>query len=113
MQDTHRSGAPGGAFRGALRVGSTLVLAVIASLTVPASVAGVARWVDARGITTFGDPQLAPSLAEVEAVEIHPANGMVPAVMDPNTAAGQGPRIIRLGLPGKRNKKGWRGDESL
>ena len=105
--------APGGAIRLLLRSTSLLVLAAAGALGSQICSADVVSWVDEKGITQFGDPQLAPHSADVTAVEILPTNSMEPARAASGIRRGAGPTIVKLGLPEKRNKKGWRSDESL
>ena len=87
-------------------------------LSITATTAGadtIARWVDAEGVTHFGDGQFAP--AHAETVKIQPANGMVkpemPATLA-NTRSRGSPAWRMLSLPGKQNAKGRRSrNESL
>lgn len=88
-----------------IRTMGPLLIAVFASA---AQGAEVLRWVDEKGVTHFGDPQLAPLKADTEPVHIAPANGMVPAVAPHLSTTGDGLRVVTLKLEGKRNKKGWR-----
>ena len=69
----------------------------------------ISRWVDAEGVTHFGDGQFAP--ANAETVIIQPANGMVKPEMSltPSARGSQGgPVWTKLSLPEKQNVKGWR-----
>ena len=47
---------------------------VVGSWTPLSFAQGVARWVDANGVTHFGDPQFASATATM--IEIGPTNGM-------------------------------------
>ena len=67
----------------------------------------ISRWVDAEGVTHFGDVQFAPAGAAT--VVVRPANGMeVPEGTDGRSHTANGPHWTRLSLPPKHNKKGWR-----
>ncbi|MCB1686417.1 MAG: DUF4124 domain-containing protein [Pseudomonadales bacterium] len=88
-----------------IRTLGPLLLAAVAGT---AQGAEVVRWVDSKGVTHFGDPQLAPLHADAVPVDIAPANGMVPAVAPGVSSNGEGLRVVTLKLEGKRNKKGWR-----
>ena len=66
----------------------------------------VARWVDAEGVTHFGDPQFASATATM--IEIGPTNGMdVPSAV-PQLSYGR-PRFYRINKAPKVNKGGFRG----
>jgi len=88
----------------------TIVWLLLSTLFFSADLAAaetVARWVDADGITHFGDAQLAPSHAELEIIEA--TNGMeAPEIRSSGTAA-TGPTWSLIPLPPKKNPKGWRG----
>ncbi|MGE0623133.1 MAG: DUF4124 domain-containing protein [Pseudomonadales bacterium] len=85
---------------------SYLILTVALSSAHVAAAETVARWVDANGITHFGDVQLAPPHAELE--RIGPANAMdAPAVQATGSSA-TGPSWSLINRPPKQNPKGWR-----
>lgn len=65
-----------------------LALTILLSAPV-ASAETIARWVDAQGITHFGDPQFAP--ADAGRVEVAPTNGMAVPERVPGRSA-SGPR---------------------
>ncbi len=68
----------------------------------------IARWVDADGVTHFGNPQFAPHDAEPVAVE--PANGMaVPAAVPAASSGSRGPAVVVLEKKANRQTIGWRG----
>lgn len=66
----------------------------------------VARWVDADGITHYGNAQFAPTHAELEVVQ--PANAMDAPTVRPASSASTGPTWSLIPLPPKQNPKGWR-----
>ncbi len=57
----------------ATTIRSTLALFLLLALQ-PVSAESIARWVDADGVTHFGNPQFAPAGAKM--VEVAPTNGM-------------------------------------
>lgn len=67
----------------------------------------VVKWVDADGVTHFGNAQFAPP-GTAEAVELHPANGMdvpeVPAVESPKRF-----QTVVLKRKKRTNPRGFRG----
>ena len=66
----------------------------------------VARWVDADGVTHYGNVQFAPTHAVLEVVG--PANAMdAPEVQNAPPAA-NGPAWSLISRPPKQNPKGWR-----
>lgn len=83
-----------------------LIVAAASAAALPAIGAEVVRWVDADGVTHFGERQFAPS--EHTPVDIAPANGMVPAQY-PGGRTESGPTVIHLERPSMENKRGFRG----
>jgi hypothetical protein len=70
----------------------------------------VVRWVDANGVTHFGNPQFAPP--DAAPVDLEPANGMdVPEYVE--NSRGDGPNVVTLKYKTVENKRGWRGFESF
>ncbi len=79
---------------------------VVVSWTAPSSAQEVARWVDADGVTHFGDPQFASATATM--IKIGPTNGMdVPSAV-PQLSHGR-PRFYQIKKAPKVNKGGFRG----
>lgn len=68
----------------------------------------IARWVDADGITHFGNPQFAPPQA-YEAVYVEPTNGMTAPQAPVTRITSTGPAVVTLERPRMRNKAGFRG----
>lgn len=68
----------------------------------------IARWVDAEGVTHFGNPQFAPGDSrEVTLVDVQPANHMV--VPEVSTAPSAHGRVVVIKKKGKSNPRGWQG----
>ncbi|XOV85655.1 MAG: DUF4124 domain-containing protein [bacterium] len=69
----------------------------------------VATWVDANGVTHFGNPQFAPP-GEAQVVDVKPANGMdVVNTSDVRRAGSNGPRVSVLERTHFENPRGFRG----
>jgi len=91
-----------------------MAIAVAAMLITASSFAtepAIARWVDADGVTHFGNPQFAPPQSH-STVAVNPTNTMaVPAkvVRDPD---GAGPAVFTLDRSKFTNKRGFRGYHS-
>lgn len=69
----------------------------------------IVTWVDAQGVTHFGNPQLAPM--DARAVEVEPANGMAVPQPLPVRSAGSGPVSVVLEKQPNRQLVGWRGHQ--
>ncbi len=82
---------------------------VFAFFSMASSAQDIARWVDEKGVTHFGNPQFAPEKnAGVTLVKVHPTNGMdVPEVA--NAQASARPRIMVVKKKAKSNPRGWQG----
>lgn len=87
----------------------TLIAAAAIALGGATAHAGeIARWVDADGVTHFGNPQFAPHNAEP--VTVDPANGMaVPTAAPASSDGGRGPAVVVLEKKANRQTIGWRG----
>lgn len=87
---------------------ATTVLALaMALVSLPAFAGDIARWVDADGVTHFGNPQFGPRNAEP--VHVEPANGMVAPTPITTTRAGGRPSVVVLEKQPNRDLVGWRG----
>jgi hypothetical protein len=76
--------------------------------TVPvAAGADVVSWVDADGVTHFGDRMFAP--AEHAVVDVKPVNGMEPASYGVAQRSQRGPAVVNLSRTHIKNKRGFRG----
>ena len=81
--------------------------AVLLSTAVPATAGDIVRWMDADGVTHFGNPQFGPSHAEQ--VEVAPANGMdVPEGVTTSSSRG-GPVLVKIDKKPNRQVIGFRG----
>lgn len=68
----------------------------------------IARWVDADGVTHFGNPQFAPDQAVP--VQVTPANRMdVPESLPASATRRGGPSVVVLEKEANRQTRGWRG----
>jgi hypothetical protein len=86
------------------------ILFVIAGIVLASSAkAGeVLKWVDANGVTHFGDRNAAPD-SGADLIKLQKANGMVApdtAVLDQDATTAQ---HVTLNRPQVQNKRGWRG----
>lgn len=69
--------------------------------------ADIVRWVDAKGVTHFGNRMLAPP--DHTTVQVKPTNGMVPAYHSGQQARRGGPAVVNLSRTRMENKRGFRG----
>ena len=87
----------------------TLSVLVLALVPFAARSDEIATWVDADGVTHFGNPQFAPD--DARAVEVRPANGMV-VPQTPHARPQQGgPSVVVLDKEPNRELVGWRGHQ--
>ena len=69
----------------------------------------IVTWVDADGVTHFGNPQFAPP-QQHQPVSVNPANGMVAPKLPAGYQAQQrGKNIVTLDRTKLKNKRGFRG----
>ncbi|MCP5178782.1 MAG: DUF4124 domain-containing protein [Pseudomonadales bacterium] len=67
----------------------------------------ILRWVDAEGVTHFGDRNSAPTQG-ADVIDVRKANGM--DAPDTDVLVSQNsPRVMTLSRPELRNQEGWRG----
>ncbi|MEQ8860338.1 MAG: DUF4124 domain-containing protein [Pseudomonadales bacterium] len=93
-----------------MSISSLLTIAILASLPWQIALAGeIVTWVDADGVTHFGNPQLAPMAAR--SVEVAPANGMAVPEGAPTRRNGYGPATVILEKKPNRELVGWRGHQ--
>jgi hypothetical protein len=89
---------------GALTLGLMAASAICAPLAADES---IVRWVDAEGVTHYGNAQLAP--ANATAVSLAPANGMVAPTGGVSTQSrSSGPVWTVIDRQPKQNRIGWR-----
>lgn len=87
-------------------IGLTILLASAAGAGTQSQ---IVTWVDAEGITHFGDPQFAPP-EQHKAVSVNPTNAMVvPDAPAGKTATRRGGSVVTLERTKLKNKKGFRG----
>jgi hypothetical protein len=86
----------------------TAMLGMAAAGPAQAADTNIATWVDANGVTHFGNGQFAPANAKSIAVE--PANGMdVPAAVPSSSSRAGKPAMVEIKKQPNRQTKGWRG----
>ena len=93
-----------------------LGIVIAATLITASSLAtepAIARWVDADGVTHFGNPQFAPAHAHTS-VAVESTNTMVAPVPSSlnRDQAGTGPAVFNLDRSKLTNKRGFRGYHS-
>lgn len=69
--------------------------------------ADIVRWVDAKGVTHFGNRMFAPP--DHAPVTVAPTNGMEPAYHSGQQARRGGPAVVNLSRTRMENKRGFRG----
>ncbi len=77
-------------------------------ISASASAGGIAYWVDADGVTHYGNPQFAPA-GESNLIEVQAANIMDVPIAPP--AQNRSPRFVKIRHEHKHNK-GWRGSRA-
>lgn len=91
-------------FSAGLVLGTAAIFGISSS---PASAEEIARWVDAQGVTHFGNTQFAPETAS--RVNIKSANRMDVPQNNLASSNSSGPTWTVIARAPKQNKKGWRG----
>ena len=91
-----------------MRQASYLFASLLMLLTASsASADDIVRWVDAEGVTHFGNRMFAPP--EHSTVTVEPTNGMVPAYYNSQQPRRNGPAVVNLSRPRVENQRGFRG----
>lgn len=91
-----------------------LGIAIAAMLITTSSLAtepAIARWVDAEGVTHFGNPQFAPPQSH-STVAVEPTNTMAVPPRLKSDPARTGPTVFTLDRSKFKNKRGFRGYHS-
>ncbi len=80
----------------------------LAAFSMSGQAGDIARWVDEKGVTHFGNPQFAPGDPdEVTLVDVQPANGM--AVPRGTSQSNGRPHVVVIKRKAKSNVRGWQG----